>query len=84
MQILLSGYKTTLSNILKNKQTFFLSVGTITISIFILGLFSLFFTNLNEFLSKLNVYVAFAVIFGIFIEIETKLPEQGAHLAISS
>ena len=54
MQILISGYKTTLSNILNNKQTFFLSVGTIAISIFILGLFSLLFLNLNEFLSKWN------------------------------
>tara|TARA_B100000686_G_scaffold109144_1_gene116270 strand:- start:1998 stop:2897 length:900 start_codon:yes stop_codon:yes gene_type:complete len=61
MQILISGYKTTLSNILNNKQTFFLSVGTITISIFILGLFSLFFTNLNEFLSKLNRQVQLVV-----------------------
>tara|TARA_Y100001936_G_C16003013_1_gene628998 strand:- start:160 stop:1059 length:900 start_codon:yes stop_codon:yes gene_type:complete len=54
MQILISCYKTTLSNILNNKQTFFLAVGTITISIFILGLFSLLFLNLNEFLSKWN------------------------------
>ena len=61
MQILISGYKTTLSNILKNKQTFFLSVGTITISIFILGLFSLFFLNLNEFLSKWNRQVQLIV-----------------------
>ena len=61
MQILISGYKTTLSNILNNKQTFFLSVGTITISIFILSLFSLFFSNLNEFLSKWNRQVQLIV-----------------------
>ena len=61
MQILISGYKTTLSNILNNKQTFLLSVGTITISIFILGLFSLLFLNLNEFLSKWNRQVQLIV-----------------------
>tara|TARA_B100001123_G_C15283048_1_gene1014666 strand:+ start:759 stop:1658 length:900 start_codon:yes stop_codon:yes gene_type:complete len=61
MQILISGYKTTLSNILKNKQTFLLSVGTITISIFFLGLFSLLFLNLNEFLSKWNRQVQLIV-----------------------
>ena len=54
MQILLSGYKTTLSNLLNNKQTFLLSVTTITISIFILGLFLMLFSNLNSFLSKLD------------------------------
>ena len=61
MQILISGYKTTLSNILNNKQTFLLSVGTITISIFFLGLFSLLFLNLNEFLSKWNRQVQLIV-----------------------
>ena len=61
MQILISGYKTTFSNILKNKHTFFLSVGTITISIFILGLFLLLFFNLNEFLSKWNRQVQLIV-----------------------
>ena len=61
MQILISGYKTTLSNILNNKQTFFLSVGTITISIFILGLFSLLFLNLNKFISKWNRQVQLIV-----------------------
>jgi len=54
MQTLISGFKTTLSNILNNKQTFFLSVATITISIFILGLFLMLFVNLNGFLSKWN------------------------------
>ena len=61
MQILISGYRTTLSNILNNKQTFFLSVGTITISIFILSLFSLLFLNLNEILNKWNRQVQLIV-----------------------
>ncbi len=61
MQILISAYKTTLSNILNNKQTFFLSIGTITISIFILGLFSLLFLNLDEFFSKWNRQVQLIV-----------------------
>ena len=38
-----------------------MSVGTITISIFILGLFSLLFLNLNEFLSKWNRQVQLIV-----------------------
>ena len=54
MQTYISGFRTTLSNILNNKQTFFLSVATITISIFILGLFLMLFSNLNGFLSKLD------------------------------
>ena len=54
METLYSGLKTTLSNILKNKQTFLLSVATITISIVILGLFLIVFFNLNGFLLKLN------------------------------
>ena len=54
MQTFISGFRTTLSNILNNKQTFFLSVATITISIFILGLFLMLFSNLNGFLSKLD------------------------------
>ena len=54
MGILYSGFRTTLSNILNNKQTFALSVATITISIFILGLFLILFLNLNSFFLKLN------------------------------
>ena len=54
MGTLYSGLRTTLSNILKNKQTFLLSVATITISIFILGLFLILFFNLNGILLKLN------------------------------
>ena len=54
MGILYSGFRTTLSNILNNKQTFALSVATITISIFILGLFLILFLNLNSFFFKLN------------------------------
>ena len=54
MQIFISGFRTTLSNILNNKQTFFLSVATITISIFILGLFLMLFSNLNGLLYKLD------------------------------
>ena len=54
IQTFISGFRTTFSNILKNKQTFFLSVATITISIFILGLFLMLFSNLNGFLSKLD------------------------------
>jgi len=61
MQIVISGFRTTLSNILKNKQTFFLSVATITISIFILGLFLMLFSNLNGFLSKLDDQVQLIV-----------------------
>jgi len=54
MGTLYSGLTTTLSNILKNKQTFLLSVATITISIFILGLFLILFFNLNGILLNLN------------------------------
>ena len=54
MGTLYSGLRTTLPNILKNKQTFLLSVATITISIFILGLFLILFFNLNGILLKLN------------------------------
>ena len=54
MGTLYSGFRTTLSNILNNKQTFALSVATITISIFILGLFLVLFLNLNSFFLKLN------------------------------
>ena len=54
MGILYSAFRTTLSNILNNKQTFALSVATITISIFILGLFLILFLNLNSFFLKLN------------------------------
>ena len=54
MQTFISGFRTTLSNILNNKQTFFLSVATITISIFILGLFLMLFSNLNGLLYKLD------------------------------
>ena len=61
MQLFISGFRTTLSNILKNKQTFFLSVATITISIFILGLFLMLFSNLNGFLSKLDDQVQLIV-----------------------
>jgi len=61
MQTLISGFRTTLSNILKNKQTFSLSVATITISIFILGLFLILFSNLNGFLSKLDDQVQLIV-----------------------
>ena len=61
MQTFISGFRTTLSNILKNKQTFFLSIVTITISIFILGLFLMLFSNLNSFLSKLDDQVQLIV-----------------------
>jgi len=61
MQIFISGFRTTLSNILNNKQTFFLSVATITISIFILGLFLMLFSNLNGLLSKLDSEVQLIV-----------------------
>ena len=54
MQTIISGFRATLSNILNNKQTFFLSVATITISLFILGLFLMLFLNLNGLLSKLD------------------------------
>tara|TARA_B100001123_G_scaffold167139_1_gene192476 strand:+ start:5079 stop:5984 length:906 start_codon:yes stop_codon:yes gene_type:complete len=61
IQTFISGFKTTLSNILNNKQTFSLSVATITISIFILGLFLLLFSNLNGLLSKLDDQVQLIV-----------------------
>ena len=61
MGILYSGFRTTLSNILNNKQTFALSVATITISIFILGLFLVLFLNLNSFFLKLNNQVQLIV-----------------------
>ena len=61
MQTLISGFRTTLSNILYNKQTFFLSVATITTSIFILGLFLMLFSNLNGLLSKLDSEVQLIV-----------------------
>jgi len=61
IQTFISGLRTTLSNILSNKQTFFLSVATITISIFILGLFLMLFSNLNGFLAKLDDQVQLIV-----------------------
>ena len=54
MQTIITGFRTTLSNILNNKQTFLLSVATITIAISILGLFLLLFFNLNGLLSSWN------------------------------
>jgi len=57
MGTLYSGLITCLSNIQKNKQTFLLSVATITISIFILGLFLIVFFNLNGLLLKWNKQV---------------------------
>ena len=61
MQTLISGFRTTLSNILNNKQTFLLSVATITIAISILGLFLLLFFNLNGLLSSWNRQVQLIV-----------------------
>ena len=61
MQTFITGFRTTLTNILNNKQTFFLSVATITISIFILGLFLMLFSNLNGFLAKLDDEVQLTV-----------------------
>jgi cell division transport system permease protein len=61
MQILISGFRTTLSNILNNKQTFLLSVATITIAISILGLFLLLFFNLNGLLTTWNRQVQLIV-----------------------
>jgi cell division transport system permease protein len=61
MQILISGFRTTLSNILNNKQTFLLSVATIAIAITILGLFLLLFFNLNGLLSSWNRQVQLIV-----------------------
>jgi cell division transport system permease protein len=61
MQTLISGFRTTLSNILNNKQTFLLSVATITIAISILGLFLLLFINLNGLLSNWNRQVQLIV-----------------------
>jgi len=54
MQILISGFRTTLSNILNNKQTFILSVATISIAISIFGVFLLLFFNLNGLLTTWN------------------------------
>jgi cell division transport system permease protein len=61
MQTLISGLRTTLSNILNNKQTFLLSVATITIAISILGLFLLLFFNLNGLLTTWNRQVQLIV-----------------------
>jgi cell division transport system permease protein len=61
MQTLISGFRTTLSNILNNKQTFLLSVATITIAISILGLFLLLFFNLNGLLTSWNRQVQLIV-----------------------
>jgi len=61
MQTLINGFRTTLSNILNNKQTFLLSVATITIAISILGLFLLLFFNLNGLLSSWNRQVQLIV-----------------------
>ena len=61
MEKLFSGIKTCFANIRKNKQTFFLSVATITISIFILGLFLIIFINLNSLLVKWNSQVQLIV-----------------------
>ena len=92
MQILISGYKTALSNILNNKQTFFLSVGTITISIFILGLFSLLFENLNGFLYKWDRQVQLIVYLKdditkfqrkMLVDIMKKSPNVDSYIEIS-
>lgn len=61
MQTFISGLRTTLSNILNNKQTFLLSVATITIAISILGLFLLLFFNLNGLLATWNRQVQLIV-----------------------
>jgi cell division transport system permease protein len=61
MQTLISGFRATLSNILNNKQTFLLSVATITIAISILGLFLLVFFNLNGLLTTWNRQVQLIV-----------------------
>ena len=92
MQTLISGFKTTLSNILKNKQTFFLSVATIIISIFILGLFLMLFVNLNGFLSKWNSQVQLIVYLNdnitssqkeILVDIISKSPNVESYLEVS-
>jgi cell division transport system permease protein len=61
MQTLIGGFTTTLSNILNNKQTFLLSVVTITIANSILGLFLLLFFNLNGLLTTWNRQVQLIV-----------------------
>jgi cell division transport system permease protein len=61
MQTLITGFRTTLSNILNNKQTFLLSVATITIAISILGLFLMLFLNLNGVLASWNRQVQLIV-----------------------
>ena len=61
MQTLITGFRTTLSNILNNKQTFLLSVATITIAISILGLFLMLFFNLNGLLASWNRQVQLIV-----------------------
>ena len=61
MQTLITGFRTTLSNILNNKQTFLLSVATITIAISILGLFLMLFFNLNGVLASWNRQVQLIV-----------------------
>ena len=92
MQTLISGFKTTLSNIRNNKQTFFLSVATITISIFILGLFLMIFINLNGFLSKWNRQVQLIAYLNddimnsqreIIVDIISKSPNVESYLEVS-
>lgn len=61
MQTFINGLRTTISNILNNKQTFLLSVATITIAISILGLFLMLYFNLNGFLSTWNRQVQLIV-----------------------
>ncbi|MBT5469145.1 MAG: ABC transporter permease [Nitrospina sp.] len=80
MQTLLSGFRTTLSNILNNRQIFLLSVATITISISILGLFLLLFFNLNGFLSKWNSQVQLIV----YLEDDITAAQRGALKGIIS
>jgi cell division transport system permease protein len=71
-QALSMGFRTTVGNVRANKQTFFISVMTIAISIGILGLFLLVFLNLNGFLSNWNKHVQMVVYLDNKISVDKK------------
>ncbi|MBT5028166.1 MAG: hypothetical protein HOM97_07215 [Nitrospina sp.] len=71
-QALSMGFRTTVGNVRANKQTFFISVMTIAISIGILGLFLLIFLNLNGFLANWNKHVQMVVYLDNKISVDNK------------
>ena len=61
VSFILSALGTTGANIKSNRQTFFVSIATITIAWSIFGLFLLIFVNLNSFLATWNEQVQLVV-----------------------